>query len=147
MNGQVAEMQKMRANLKDDAAAINEMVREHRKRLLEYGTAVQLEIAHQVEVLPLDDRDLLEWAKPVERNVKMEPDPSRLKARHDGQVRAALQGGAVSFIILSGDHDLSESVRRLGGGTVEYIRVTTMRYKGTVKPMSTPFGSAILLRQ
>jgi hypothetical protein len=129
MNGQVAEMQRMRGKLKDDAAAIDEIVREHRRRLLEYGAAVQLEIAHLVEVLPLDDGDLLERAKPFERDGKMEPEPARLGARHDGQVEEALKSGAVSFIILGGDHDLSESVRRLGGGKVEYVRVTTGRYK------------------
>jgi hypothetical protein len=129
MNGQVAEMQRMRTKLKDDAAAIDEMVRDHRKRLPEYGAAVQLEIAREVEVLPLDDRDLLEGARPVERNGKIEPDPAKLEARHDGQVKAALKSGAVSFIILGGDHDLSASVRRLGGGTTEYVRVTTRRYQ------------------
>jgi hypothetical protein len=129
MDKQVAEMQKMRAKLKDDAAAIDEMVREHRKRLLEYGAAVQLEIAQQVEVLPLDDRDLLERAKPVERDGKIEPDPASRAARHDGQLKAALKSGAVSFIILGGDHDLSESVLRLRGGTVEYVRMTTRRFR------------------
>jgi hypothetical protein len=129
MNGQVAEMLRMRAKLKDDEAAIDAMVREHRRRLLEYGAAVQLEVAHEVEVMPLDDRDLLEGAKPVERDGKMQPDPARLEERHDGQVKAAMKSGACSFLILGGDHDLSESVRRLGGGTVEYVRVTTRRFK------------------
>jgi hypothetical protein len=46
MDKQVAEMQKMRAKFKEDAPAIDEMVREHRRRLLEYGAAVQLEIAN-----------------------------------------------------------------------------------------------------
>jgi hypothetical protein len=31
--------------------------------------------------------------------------------------------------VLGGKHDLSASVRRLGGGTTEYIRVTTHLYK------------------
>jgi hypothetical protein len=129
MNGQVVEMQKMRAKLKDDAAAIDAMVRDHRRRLLEYGAAVQLEIAREIEVMPLDDRDLLERAKPVERNGKMEPDPAKLDARHDGQVRAALKSGPCSFIILGGDHDLSGSVQRIGAGSTEYVRVTTRLYK------------------
>jgi hypothetical protein len=122
-------MQKMRAKLKDDAAAIDEMVREHRRRLLEYGAAVQLEVDREVEVLLLDDRELLEGTKPVAQAGKMQPDPASREARHDGQVRAALKSGRVSFIILGGDHELSERVRRLGGGAVEYIRVTTTRYK------------------
>ena len=119
----------MRAKLKDDAAAIDEMVREHRRRLLEYGAAVQLEIGREVEVLPLDDGDLLERAKPVARNGKMQPDPASREARHDVQVKAAMKSGSCSFIILGGDHDLSEGVRRLGGGADEYVRVTTSSYK------------------
>jgi hypothetical protein len=129
MNGQVAAMQRMRGKLKDDAAAIDEMVGEHRRRLLEYGAAVQLEIAREVDVLPLDDRDLLERAKPVARAGKMQPDPARLEARHDGQMKSALKCGTVSFIILGGDHDLSGSVRRLGDETVEYVRVATKSYR------------------
>jgi hypothetical protein len=133
MDKQVAEMQKMRAKLKDDAAAIDEMVREHRKRLLEYGAAVQLEIAQQVEVLPLDDRDLLERAKPVERDGKMQMDPASRQVRHDGQVKAALKSGPCSFIILGGNHNLSASVQRIGAGTTEYVRVTTQRYKDVTR--------------
>jgi hypothetical protein len=44
-------------------------------------------------------------------------------------VLAALESGPCSFIVFGGVHDLSESVRRRGGGTVEYVRVTTRRYK------------------
>jgi hypothetical protein len=44
-------------------------------------------------------------------------------------VKAALASGPCSFIVLGGKHDLSESVRRLGSGTVEYIRVMMWRYK------------------
>jgi hypothetical protein len=42
--------------------------------------------------------------------------PATLTARHDAQV---------GLIVLGGAHDLSESVRRLGGGHCEYIRVAT----------------------
>jgi hypothetical protein len=129
MNGQVAEMQKMWANLKDDAAAIDEMARDHRRRLLEYGAAVQLEITREIEVMPLDDGDLLERAKPVARAGKMQLGPASREARRDVQVKAAMNSGACSFIILGGDHDLSEGVRRLGGGADEYVRVTTSSYK------------------
>ncbi len=44
-------------------------------------------------------------------------------------MKAVLASGACSFIVLGGQHDLSESVRRVGGGAVEYVRVTTRRYK------------------
>jgi hypothetical protein len=50
------------------------------------------------------------------------------RAREDAQVKAALASGPVSVIVLGGGHDLSDSVRRVGGGTVEYLRVTTRGY-------------------
>jgi hypothetical protein len=44
-------------------------------------------------------------------------------------VKAALASGPCSFIVLGGKHDLSAGVRRLGGGTTEYVRVTMRQYK------------------
>jgi hypothetical protein len=86
--------------------------------------AVQLRLDRQLQ--PLDDRDLLEQAKP---DGEGKIDPAKRVAREDAQVKAALVSGPCSFIVLGGEHDLSQSVRRLGGGAVEYVRVTTRRYK------------------
>jgi hypothetical protein len=55
---------------------------------------------------------------------------AKLEARHDAQVKAALaSGGPCSLLVLGGGHDLSASVRRLGGGAAEYVRITTRRYR------------------
>src|SRR5262249_45319664 len=75
-----------------------------------------------VEVLPLDET-LLEVANPMTPGGR-----AKAGARHDYQVKAALAGGPVAFAILGGAHHLSDSVRRLGGGAVEYARVTTAAY-------------------
>jgi hypothetical protein len=40
-------------------------------------------------------------------------------------VRAALASGPVAVIVLGASHDLSAAVTKLGGGTTEYIQVTT----------------------
>jgi hypothetical protein len=56
-------------------------------------------------------------------------DPAKLVVRHDAQVRAVLDGGPLALIVLGGAHDLTDSVRRLGGGRCEYIRVTTKRFR------------------
>jgi hypothetical protein len=45
------------------------------------------------------------------------------------QAKTVLTSGPCSFIILGGKHNLSASVRRLGDGMTEYIRVTTRRYR------------------
>jgi hypothetical protein len=55
-------------------------------------------------------------------------DPAKTDARHDAQVRLAVASGRCSVLVLGGSHDLSASMRKLGGG-VEYIRVTTARYR------------------
>jgi len=44
-------------------------------------------------------------------------------------VKAVMAKGGFGLIVLGGSHDLSDSVRRLGQGRCEYIRVTTRRFK------------------
>jgi hypothetical protein len=46
-------------------------------------------------------------------------------AREEAQVRALLNAEPVQVIILGNAHDLKETIRALGGGRCEYIRVTT----------------------
>jgi hypothetical protein len=53
---------------------------------------------------------------------------AKLSARHDGQVRAALKDGTFALVLLGGAHDLTQSVRR-HGGSCEYLRVRTERYR------------------
>jgi hypothetical protein len=130
MNEQLTDLQVRRAKLKREATAIDReievLVRGHRRRVLEHGAVAQLAIAREIEVLPLDEDEVLEQARP---DGKARLDPAKLEARHDAQVRAALASGPCRFIILGGSHDLSASIGRLGRGTAEYIRVTTRRYK------------------
>ena len=80
------------------------------------------------EVLPLDDANLLEKAKPISPDGQVKVDQDRFTARHDAQVKAVLAHGPFALIVLGGGHDLAESVRRLSGGSCEYLRITTRRY-------------------
>jgi hypothetical protein len=50
---------------------IDEMVRKHRRQLLEYGASGELAVAGEVEVLPLDDEELLACTKPVSPDGKV----------------------------------------------------------------------------
>jgi len=85
----------------------------------------RLLIAGEIEeVLPLDDADLLDRAKLITPDNKVKLDPGKVKARQDAQVKVVLDKGAFGLIVLGGAHDLSDSVRRLGQGRCEYIRVT-----------------------
>src|SRR5260370_29877464 len=100
---------------------IDEMVREPRRQLLEYGASGELAVAGEIEALPLDDEDLLASANPVSPDGKVSVDPAKLESRHDAQAKAALTSGPCAFIVLGGGHDLSSSVRRLTGGQAEYM--------------------------
>jgi hypothetical protein len=111
-------------------AEIVDMLDQHKARLLELGAAGRLLIAGEIDgVLPLDDAEALDRAKPITPDGKFLMDDAKLAARHDAQVRAVLDAGPMAIIVLGGAHDLSDSVRRLGGGRCEYIRVTTRRFQ------------------
>jgi hypothetical protein len=129
---QLADLAKNHQSVKGDNPAIDreiaQLVRGHQRRLLEYGSSGRLAIAGLLEVLPLDDAEALANAKPVRLDGTLRADPNKLEARHDAQVKAALDSGPCSVLILGGSHDLSASVRRLAANT-EYIRVTTRRYQ------------------
>jgi hypothetical protein len=129
----LSDLKKARTELKKEAPDIDEKIKEMdaglRQRLLRYGATAKLEMEHQLHLLPLDDDVTLEQAKPVTKDGKVRVDPAKQQARHDAQVKAALASWPCGFIVLGGKHDLTESVRRLGGGATEYIRATTRRYK------------------
>jgi hypothetical protein len=80
-------------------------------------------------VLPLDDAELVEQAKPITPDGKVKFDPEKLAARRDGIMKAATAKEPLALIVLGGSHDLADSVRRAGGGRCQYIRVTTKRIK------------------
>jgi hypothetical protein len=131
---QLEEARELKAKGREGAAPIEQEVKEllwdHQKRLLEIGAAGRLLIAGEIEdVLPLDDAELLEQAKPITPDGRVMFDAVELAARRDGIVRAATAKGPFGLIVLGGAHDLSESVSRLGDGRCEYIRVTTRRFR------------------
>lgn len=117
------------AKMKKIEAEMADLIDQHDLRLLEYGAAGRLLAAKEVEqVHPLDDADLLDRAKPITPSgVKL--DREKVAAREDAQVKAVMAKGGFGLIVLGGSHDLSDSVRRLGQGGCEYIRVTTRRFK------------------
>jgi hypothetical protein len=144
---EVAGLRKQRAALKANAEAIDQaglkanaeaidqtiaqLERGHQEQLLPYGAVGRLAIDQTVDVLPLDDQQALEAAKPIH------PDPSKLEARHEAQVRAALAPGPVAVILLGASHDLSAAVAKLGRGSTEYVAVTTKaveRFAGKGSP-------------
>jgi hypothetical protein len=65
---QIPELRELltRAKTERHKAEITEMIDQHKARLLEFGAAGRLLIAGEIdEVLPLDDADALDLAKPI----------------------------------------------------------------------------------
>ncbi len=117
-------------NAKKIEAEITGMLDQHKAQLLEVGAPGRLLVAGEIEeVLPLDDTVTLDQAKPITPDGKMKLDPMKLTARHDAQVKAVLEKSGFGLIVLGGSHDVSDSVRRLGAGKCEYLRITTKRFK------------------
>ena len=93
--------------------------------MAELGAAGRLLVSGEIEdVLPLEDEEPLNAANPVAADGQVRFDSPRVQARHEAIVKNVLKKGSFGLVILGGDHDLSENVRRLGGGKCEYVRVT-----------------------
>lgn len=105
------------------------MLEQHKHRLLEMGATGRLLIAGELDdVLPLEDGATLEESRPISASgVKV--DSQKIEVRHDAQVRAVTREEPVAVIVLGGAHNLTNSVRRHGCGTGEYLRVTTKRFR------------------
>lgn len=136
---QLAEIRTLLADMKEGeerygtAKKIEEeilgLLDQHRIALLELGAAGRLLMTGELqEVLPLEDAEKLEQAKPVTPSGEVKLDPAKVKARNDAQVRMAFKHGPVAVVILGGAHDLKDSASRFTGGC-EYLRVTTRRFK------------------
>lgn len=96
---------------KEIEGEITGMLDQHKAQLLEHGAPGRLLIAGEIEeVLPLDDDDLLDRAKPVTPEGKLRFDMEKMMARHDAQVKAVLEKGLFRLIVLGGSHDLSDNV-------------------------------------
>jgi hypothetical protein len=67
--------------------------------------------------------------QPIDPAGRFRLDAAKLPAWHDGQLKAALKGGAFALVILGGSHDLTESLRGAYGRTCAYLRVSTERYR------------------
>jgi hypothetical protein len=124
----LARLAKSRAELKGHAADFDRELaalrHQHFQDLLAVGAAGRIAVEGLADVLPLEDDRVFEADYPFRPDGSFDMDPTKLRPRHDAQVRAALASGPVTVIVLGASHDLSESVHRLGDGSTEYIQVT-----------------------
>jgi len=93
------------------------MLADFRVRLIEMGAAGRLLINGEIEnVLPMEDAEALEKANPITPDSKVRLEQAKTTERHDAIVKNALKSSLVCLMILGGEHDLTESINRLGGG-------------------------------
>jgi hypothetical protein len=105
-------------------AVLHGMLAERRLTLLGLGAPGRLWAAEQIaEVLPLE----VDKSRTAEGGLRLEAGEAR--ARAEGRVQTALQQGPLAVLVLRGDQDLTESIRRLCPGSWEYLRVTTAHYQ------------------
>src|SRR5262249_55662902 len=90
------------------------LLHEQRLDVLRFAAAGWLLAAGEIEaVLPLDDAELLDAARPVTPAGEVKAGAAKVRARQDARVKAVLQSGPVALIALGGAHDLAASVRAL----------------------------------
>jgi hypothetical protein len=131
----LASLERYRATLCGDQAlaalrayeqGVGELLWQVEYERLKYDASTRLAVAGLLTVSPLDDEQLLQGSKPaVQRDGTARRRRRKEHERDDNIVATALAGRRVTVLILGGGHDLSRSIRKLGGGTAEYVRVTT----------------------
>lgn len=128
--GRTNEGEERHTKAKSIEAEILSLLDQHWVALLEVGSAGRLLISRELEeVLPIEDAEKLEEAKPVTPSGEIKLDPAKVDARRDAQVRNALKHGPFALVVLGGAHDVSANARRLTDGRCECIRVTTWKFK------------------
>jgi len=106
------------------------LLERHNRHLLEVGSAGRLLVTGELKaVLPIEERVPFEEAKPLQADGLIRKDATKLAARNDAQIRTILKQDRFAVVMLDGSHDLSESIKRVAKGKIEYLRVTTNRYQ------------------
>ena len=106
-------------------------LKEHfRRDLLQMGVAAQLLISNELKaVLPLENAEAFESANPITKDGKIQFDEAADQRREDAMVKILQKEKGLSVILLGGDHDLSDNLKRMKLGSVRYVRVTTKQYE------------------
>lgn len=103
---------------------------QYRKDLLQMGVAAQLLISKELKaVLPLENAEAFESANPITKDGKIRFDEMADQRREDEMVKILMKKKEISVIVLGGDHDLTDNLKRLKVGAVRYVRVTTKQYE------------------
>lgn len=106
---------------------------QNRLDLLELGSAGRLVVKGELKtLLPAEDSKAFEAADPVRADGTVVFDKKADEAREDAIVRNLIKAEGVVVIVLGGDHDLSDNLKRLAR-QVKYERVRVPKYREVVE--------------
>jgi hypothetical protein len=114
----------------DDGAFDLFLKEQYRRDKLQMGAAAQLLISNELKaVLPLENAEAFESANPVSKDGKIRFDKGKEEKREEEMIKSLLKGQGMKVIVLGGGHDLTDNIRQMKIESVQYIRLTTNRYK------------------
>lgn len=102
---------------------------QHQLNLLEAGAAARLVMTGELKtLLPAEDSKAMEAANPVRADGSVVFDKKADEAREVAIVKKLLKADGVVVIILGGGHDLTDNIKRAGGGC-KYERAAVPKYR------------------
>ncbi len=101
---------------------------QHQMNILEAGAAARLVMSGELKtLLPAEDSKAMEAANPVRGDGSVMFDKKADEAREDAIVKNLMKADRVAVIILGGGHDLTDNIKRAGGGC-KYEQVAVPKY-------------------
>lgn len=103
---------------------------QYRLDVLQLGAAGRLLLSGELQaVLPAENAEALAVANPVGPDGKVEFNAEANERREDPIVHSMLIGDRVAVIVLGGDHDLADNIRRAARGSCQYVRIEPNTYR------------------
>ena len=126
----VATIKKFELNKPKGETPIEQfLLDQYRQDLLQLGAAGRLLLSRELQaVLPAEDAESLAKANPVKPDGAIEFDAEADERREDAIVGSMLDGDRVAVIVLGGDHDLADNLRRAANEACQYVRIETKEY-------------------
>jgi hypothetical protein len=119
------ELAKKESNDRETKREIETHEKALRDQDLVIGAVGRLEVEGFLEVKLLDDEA---WVINFKKSGRSNLEAAEVRSRQDAMVKMALSGKPVAFVVSNRAPDLSASVRKVGDGKVDYIRVTTRQF-------------------
>ena len=106
---------------------------ELREESLQLGAIGHLIRSSEIaDYLPLEDAATVVAADPLGRDGKLRSNAAAEKAREDEMAKRLLATGPIAIVVLGGDHDLEDNLKKLLP-SVKYQKLQTVKYRELAK--------------